>query len=451
MQNILDLSKSPYQRLKLSSILFVLGALSACAFAPLKWTICIFISYIGLYLLADLNCFWFFLGQTLTGCHWLYFSIKNYGKLPEVTAILLTLIATILIALVPTISQRIIRNNFKIILWPIWLFISETIRSYWLFSGFPWLLIGSSQIHSYCWKWLTIIGVHGASLGIAIIIACSIESYKRKNLLLLLPSLIWFICPLFITETWQNTSQQLTFETRTTSGFQEPNTSELSDSNNNIDFILWPEGVMRHTLSIDEIKSLPKNKQHALTIFGGITNSNDKFFNSTIVLYPSGQVSEHQKHHLVAFGEYWPMRKLYNDVFKAPIDLHKALPENKKLIPIKNTFILPIICYDVAFSNWMLPEIIKAGALISIHQMYWFDSKIANAQQLEFAQARSIEFAREQVFLESNTGHVIIKPNGQIINNQNTINIYQGSTPYSLMMLKLKAFMLELGLNNYWN
>lgn len=451
MQNIFDQSKSRSQRLKYNSILFILGIISALAFAPFKWILCIFIGYSGLYILSAYNSFWFFLAQTMLSCHWIFFSIANYGKLPVLPAIFLTVIACCLISIIPAILQGICRNKYKLLFWPMWIVVSELIRSYFLFSGFPWLLLGTSLVHSYAWVWLSIVGVHGASLILATVIACCIESIKYSKLLII-PGIIWAIAPILISGNWTvRQNKPLTFLTKKSQSTREPEIQQLLGSRNNVDFVLWPEGVIHHNINKSEIISAKSKQSKALVIFGGITEHNNNFFNSAIALYPNGKMSEHHKYHLVAFGEYWPMRNLYKNIFHAPIDLARASAKNSKLIPIKNTFILPIICYDVAFSSWMMPEIIQAGILISMHQMRWFNSNFAYEQQLEFAQARSIEYGRAQVFLESNTGHALIQPNGKVVFGVNSIDVYSGLTPYSALLLLLDDIVLKLGLKSIGN
>ncbi len=443
MQDTLNQSKSSYQRLRSNSLLLLLGGISTLGFAPFKlYPITIF-AYAILYNSSNKNSFWFFLGQAIFGCYWLFFSIKNYGMLPLIPALSITAIALTLIAAIPALMGRMVRNKYKMWLWPIWLTSSEIIRSYFLFSGFPWLLLSYTQIHSPWHGWLAIIGVHGTSLLLSFVIASFMEVFKRGKIFLI-PSIIWLISIFVLPSNWtQAEVVKLHFQAKHSKNHYEPFLTDLSQSTNPVDFVLWPEGVIHHTLSEYEQDILKKFSRQHLTIFGGLSQANSKLYNSTIALHANGSISTHKKYNLVAFGEYWPLKSIYEKFYTVPNNLSPANNDNQKLIPIKNTFILPIICYDIAFAGWLLPDIIQAGLLVSIHQMRWFNSRLAVSQQLELAQARSIEFGRPQIFLEPSFGHIIIQPNGELAKN-NFITAYKGRTPYASLLLYLQKISGKL-------
>ena len=432
MLNILDLSKSRCQ-LQSNTLLFIAGCLSALGFAPFKLYLVTFFAYGYLYCQSDRNCFWFFLGQTIFACHWLFFSIKNYGMLPSLQAIIITLFACAMIATLPALSLRFVRRK-KLLLWPLWLTACEFIRSYWLFSGFPWLLLSYSQIDAPGAVWFPIIGVHGTSLVLAYVIAYTTHAAIENSKLHFIPGLLFIISCLLLPKNWTKPNGiELSFATKPTSLV---NIYDIASETPAVDFVLWPEGALHHILNNYEHNLLQNTQHKSLIIFGGLSQQHGKIFNSALAVSSSGKISHHDKYNLVAFGEYWPLKKLYAQIFNTPEDFSSALTNNNKLIAIKNTFILPIICYDIAFSKWMLPEVVKSGLFVSIHQMRWFASNFATMQQLEFAKARSLEFGRAQVFLEPKLGHIVINPDGSS-SRKNKIHVYQGITPYTKLLLYL--------------
>ena len=417
MQKTLNRLKLPYlNKLSSNSYYFSLGVISTLGFAPYKILPLTLVAYAGLYICNNKNTFrqsfCFFIGQALFGCAWLYNSISNYGHLGQGVSFVLTIIAAVLIALIPSGTSWMARN-YRVIAWPLWITISEIIRSYFLFSGFPWLLLSYSQIHSPWYKLITIFGVHGTSFIVAFIIACWCEWLQQKRGIFLVAISAW-ILSCFITTQKNKPMRTIKFASHKPETFFEISADNLTHGDNKVAFNIWPEGVIHHILNEKDKTALKKVK--VLTIFGGITEENGKIFNSTIAAYPNGKITSHEKYNLVAFGEYWPMRKLFEKVYKIPFfDMSPAEAKNKKLIQLDSrTYILPIMCYDIGFSNWMKPEIKKAAFLVSLHQMRWFASKKALAQQIELAQARSIESQKSQIFVEQSIGHIVISPDGSI-------------------------------------
>ena len=425
-------------------ILLFAGACSVLGFAPFALMPITLLSYSILYMLPKANCFSFFFAQAVAGCYWLFFSIKNYGSLPFIPALLITTLALILIASIPTLLKFVLKPNDRPIRFALWITLSEIIRSKYLFSGFPWLLLGHTQLHNFSFKWVPVIGVFGCSSFIALMLACTINSFRKRQRWLLMPLGLWLLGCVFLPSTWTRpSSKQIKFIAKTASAWQEPKLVDLTHSDTKVDLVIWPEGLMRHLLSASELEKLAQDNQAHLTIFGGITQNQQQLFNSTIAIHADATISMHQKYNLVAFGEYWPGKGLYNKIFSTPSDLSPAQIGNQKLIRLHDTFILPIICYDIAFNNWLMPEVVNAGFFVSMHQMHWFDSALATAEQLEFAKARTLEFGRPQVFIEPDYGHVVIKPNGKI-NKDNIITPYTGLTPFARMLLYFNKINAKL-------
>lgn len=418
MPEILNQLKSYCQnKLLKNSFLFVIGACSILGFAPYKLFVISFICYAGLYLVNESmrfsGTFCFFAGQTIFGCYWLYNSIVNFGMLPKLTGAVLTLIAIAIIAFIPA-ALGLIAKKFRAVSWPVWLWLSEVIRSSYLFSGFPWLLLGYTQIHTPWYKYIFYLGVHGTTLLTALVITCLCEAVKRQKFILCLPIIAWALTGFYLGKIPKKApTQKYCFQTHRSNPNFEVTANALSHASKNIDISIWPEGVMRHPLTKNEISILKKTK--VLTIFGGITKKDSKIFNSTIAVYPGGKITQHEKYNIVAFGEYLPLRKIINKVYDAPFsDLTPASSDNNKLIKFKQANIMPIMCYDIGFSNWMKPEVQRADFLISLHQMHWFSSRQALAQQIEMAQARSIETAKPQIFIEPSLGHILIGSKGRL-------------------------------------
>ena len=181
-------------------IAFVLGSVSATAFAPLYFPLAIF-AFSGWFLVANHCqsnresffvgwCFGF--GQFVFGLYWISISLfvdisKFFWLLPFalflIPAVLAIYIALTLL-LVNYIAKKLAIKDWRkiLLLAVIWVFF-EYLRSI-LFTGFPWNLLGYSFLFSLpLSQFASIVGVYGLSL-LAIICYCSpallIKIHKHK-------------------------------------------------------------------------------------------------------------------------------------------------------------------------------------------------------------------------------------------------------------------------------
>ena len=113
---------------------------------------------------------WFGVGLFLTGVSWVYVSLHNFGAMPAPLAALATLLFCAFLALFPAlVGYGYVRlpasAAVKLILWlPALWTLSEWIRG-WIFTGFPWLAIGYSQVPSSPLAgYAPILGVYGLTL-----------------------------------------------------------------------------------------------------------------------------------------------------------------------------------------------------------------------------------------------------------------------------------------------
>lgn len=138
---------------------FVAGAFLPLAFAPLEWWwlsfLCLSLWFYTLYKSSTSKestiCGLLFgLGQFGVGTSWVYISIYSFGNASWWLAALITTTFITILALFPAIQayclRRFFNDSFTVFLMalPPSMVLMEWGRSY-LFTGFPWLLIGHSQ------------------------------------------------------------------------------------------------------------------------------------------------------------------------------------------------------------------------------------------------------------------------------------------------------------------
>ena len=104
----------------------------------------------------------FGLGFFLAGLYWIYISLNIYGQMPSFLAALSTFLFCLFLSFffIPLCS---LKYRFSILFLPALFTIIEWIRSF-IFTGFPWLSYGYSQIYdSPLSGYFPIIGVHGVT------------------------------------------------------------------------------------------------------------------------------------------------------------------------------------------------------------------------------------------------------------------------------------------------
>ena len=127
--------------------------------------------------------FSFGLGWFGAGISWVHVSIADFGGIPLVASIGLMLLLSAYLAIYPALVSHFIKKYFVSAYWPlalpfIWL-LFESLRA-WLFTGFPWLSLGYSQLHSPLAGWFPVIGEFGVS-ALVILLSTSLGLYLTKT------------------------------------------------------------------------------------------------------------------------------------------------------------------------------------------------------------------------------------------------------------------------------
>lgn len=156
-----------------AALCFVAGVLTPFAFAPYH---CAVIAVLGLAFFfsalpgtppkkAGLLGYCFGLGMFGHGVSWLHVSINLFGGVPLIAAVGITLVLITFLALYPAVFAYLHRRFFAadavimlLTLPALWV-LSEWCRG-WLFTGFPWLSIGYSQLDTAIAAVAPVAGIH---------------------------------------------------------------------------------------------------------------------------------------------------------------------------------------------------------------------------------------------------------------------------------------------------
>jgi len=393
--------------------------------------------------------FLFGLGLFGAGVYWVYTSIHIFGDVPITLAVIITMGMIAILSAYPALVGYLLNRYFPInqsskllCAFPaIWV-CSEWVRS-WLFTGFPWLFLGYSQTNSPLKGFAPLLSVYGVSLALAMssgLIVNAVIQYKRQayrvfffNLLALV--LIWLAGGLLSLIHWTRpegkpisvalvqgnipqslkwSSENLQLTLSRYSALSEPYWKKDT-------IIIWPEAAIPLPLQdaqefINKMDEKAKKSGAALLLGIPIGKTDETgYFNAVISLGAQNKV--YLKRHLVPFGEYTPLSNLFSGALQfMDIPMSNMLPGklNQEPIVIGNIKILTSICYEIAF-----PELTRSfdksiNLLLVVTNDAWFGVSNAQAQHLQMAAMRAIEFGKPVLFVSNDGITAVINPYGQI-------------------------------------
>ncbi len=345
----------------------------------------------------------------------------------------------------------------------IWVLL-EYIRSY-LFTGFPWALLGYSQyLNLAVIQIADITGVWGVSFlvmlinvaiwrffsGFRVPLACARGrqgSGFRERFFYLLPSLVLLLCvliygfykmnlyavpctlsPIKISVIQGNISQELKWDPAARQMIMDKyldlSRQAVKDKPN---LIIWPEAAIPVVLEdepryYEEVANLAREIRRPL-LMGAVRFQDGLYYNTAILISEQGKLlNRYSKLHLVPFGEYIPLRKLFPFLETVvPIGDFTAGKEYTVFnlftlhSPLSTKFSV-LICFEDLFPE-LSRNFVKRGAefLVNITNDAWFGKTSSPYQHLSASVFRAVENRRSLV-RAANTGvSGFIAPSGRIL------------------------------------
>lgn len=327
------------------------------------------------------------------------------------------------------------------IIWIITLAGAEMLRSY-VFTGFPWALIGYVWANSAMAQYAAFVGPHGLSI-IALACAVAITQIANPARAKTIVSIVVFAA-LMATGTWISTPRTTTKNAPIVRLIQ-PNAPQHQKwdpahistffqrqlkytsappmiPRRTPDVIIWPETSIPWLLKNAEMPlTLISDAAGAAQVVVGVQRYDGlKLYNSMIVLGADGtQEALYDKHHLVPFGEYLPFGN-----FLAQFGLHGLAsdeghgysagpgPRTIPIGPLGN--VIPLICYEAVFPQDVNGAAIAPDMLLQITNDAWFGGFSGPHQHLQQARMRAIEQGAPMIRV-ANTGiSAVIDPYGRI-------------------------------------
>ena len=322
--------------------------------------------------------------------------------------------------------------------------IFEWIRS-WLFSGFPWNLVGSVwTAHLSILQTASFCGVYGLTLLSIIWFCIPVLIIKKKYKFALFSSVLFLLSLGFgnlrlyeanheyewgveLRLIQPNIPQTLKWNAdEAEENFMKHVKLSKNSGFEKISHVLWSETAVPYPLDInDEIRAMTMMavKQDTSLITGGLRVADEErrqLANSIFVLNDLGQIiNTYDKSHLVPFGEYIPLRGIL------PFDKIVPISSDFKAGPGPQTIRIPnappagmLVCYEIIFPGQVVNKNQhRPSWLINVTNDAWYGISAGPYQHLAAAQMRAVEEGLPVVRVAGTGISAVINPWGEIINS----------------------------------
>jgi apolipoprotein N-acyltransferase len=439
--------------LRMAALAAASGALLAAAFPTVNLPFLVWVSLVPLLLAVNGQTvktgFWlggitglvFFAGTVF----WVENSVHFYGGIPLVPASLITLSLCAYLALYPALFGagigflRSSRPALLILAAPALWTALELARTY-VFSGFPWSLLGYSQYRTLPLVQIAdVTGVYGVSFLIVLVNTALAEFIidKKRYAGLAVAALITSLVlgyglmrlgepegpgAITISVVQGNIEQDKkwdpAYQAGTISVYERLTREALKERPS---LVVWPEtatpfyftGLNPKDRALTEKLAAFVKKTNVPLLFGSPTYEIRQprsvvLHNSAFLLSGEGQVlASYHKLHLVPFGEYVPLKDLLffiEKMVQAIGDFEAGTEYTVMSVPKQTVKVGTLICYEIIFPD-LVRKFVQRGAnvITTITNDAWFGKSAAPYQHFSMAVFRAVE-NRVPVARAANTG-----------------------------------------------
>jgi len=430
--------------------------------------------------------FLFGAGQFGVGVSWVYVAIHDFGYTGVPLAVLLTALLVSILAAYPALlgfaAARFLRGPEWLrlaLLFPAGWMLSEWLRG-WLFTGFPWLNLGYSQIDAPLRGLAPLIGVYGVTLAVAIssglvLVALRATRWRTRAIPFIALLLLWLGSwgatrfewsqplgePFRVALVQGNVPQDTKWRPELVQYTQDLY-ADLTRRHWDNRLIVWPEAAITawyHEVADGYLAGLQREAQsHGAGILLGIPvrePGTRRYFNSLVSL--DEKTGMYHKRHLVPFGDYVPLQEWLRGLirfFDLPMSGFSPGPAKQRLLEASGLLIAPAICYEDAFGEEWIDGLPEAELLVNATNNAWYGDSFAPHQHLEISRMRALETGRWLLRATTNGVSAIIDPQGKIRGRSpqfvthvltGEVQARQGATPY-VQAGNLPVLLIAVGL-----
>lgn len=434
--------------------------------------------------------FWFGMGLFSAGVTWIYVSLHDFGAMPMPIAVVALIILCGYLSLFPALGCWLLAKLRPAapLLWAslaaaLWM-LCEWLRGT-LFTGFPWLAIGYTQVpDSPLAGFAPIVGVYGISIIVifsAALLALWVEKGVKQWRYGLTVLLIGFVGyglqwidwvtpegePVTVSLLQGNIAQDLKWREDYIENSLEIYAKLILESDSRL--IVTPEISIPLFSDTVPLAYLMHLTEHAKNNHGDVLiglaerdhDDGDAYYNTMFSLGTAPGQS-YRKHHLVPFGEFIPFKPIFGwviQVLQIPLTDFSRGKLDQQPMELSGQRVAINICYEDVFGEEIISQLPQATMLVNVSNDAWFGRSIGPQQHLQISQMRALETGR-YMLRATNTGvTAIIDERGRVLD---TIEIFTtaalhglaqgftGATPYvrtgNYPMLGLAALLVGIGL-----
>ncbi len=383
-------------------------------------------------------------GWLLAGTWWLFISLHRYGELPAWMAVAavfaLCALLSIYLALAMAAFARFRCEQAgadALLFASVWM-LAELARAI-IFTGFPWVATGYSQVDAplaALAPWVGVYGVGFVVAGLSSWVAFALVNARFKPLGIAWPVGVTAVVMAFSLLTSFNFTKPTTTLSLTLIQGNIPQEEKFAAERQGAaltwhldtllasksDLVIAPETaipVLPEQLPPGLWKDISQHfkvqKTHALV---GVPMGNDDvgYTNSAVGFGPKAgpnlgsAVSDYRydKHHLVPFGEFIPTGfKWFTRMMNIPLGDFNRGPVTAPSFNVKAERVAPNICYEDLFGEDLAARFVDAATaptlFANISNIGWFGDSIAIPQHLNLSRMRALEF-QVPMLRATNTG-----------------------------------------------
>ncbi|MEO8975723.1 MAG: apolipoprotein N-acyltransferase, partial [Casimicrobiaceae bacterium] len=376
--------------------------------------------------------FAFGLGLFGAGASWVYIALETFGGMPTVVALAGTGIFVAYLALWPALAGWVAVRTTQ----PGTLARASAMAATWascewlrgiVFTGFPWLSLGSSQLPGSALAGFAPIG---GTLLVSLAVTCcaaltalaidAISRGARKRALtaggaiaalFVVGALLWRIdftqpagAPIKVSLIQGNVAQQEKFDPAYRDQIFQLYALLAEQSLGRL--IVFPESalpVFAHEVPQEIFERIGRvaYARNGDALIGLFTLSApqkpgaDPGIHNSVITVGTAHSQIYQKHHLVPFGETIPLKPLFgwliNDVLDIPLSDQDAGPANAAPLEVAGQKVAVDICYEDAYGAELRRGARDATLLVNVTNDAWYGHSIAAWQHNQIAAMRALE------------------------------------------------------------
>jgi apolipoprotein N-acyltransferase len=407
--------------------------------------------------------FTFGAGLFLVGVSWVYVSLHDFGMMPAPLAAAATLLFCLGLALVPAAvgyaqARLPVTEPLRLLLVvPALWTLGEWFRG-WIFTGFPWLSLGYSQVDGPFAGLAPVLGVFGVSFAAAAAAGALVLLARGRRLVAVgvlaalagagtaLRGIEWTSPrgePLAVALLQGNIPQEMKFVPGRFAATLETYARLAERSQARL--VVLPETAIPRFLHevdpayLDRLERLARSRDGDVLTGVPVLEGGRRYYNAVVSL-GTAPSQAYAKSHLVPFGEFVPPGFGWIvAVLRIPLSDFARGGAAQAPLRVAGQRVAVNICYEDAFGEEIIRQLPEATLLVNVSNVAWFGDSLAPAQHLRISRMRSIETGRTML-RATNTGvTAIVDPRGAVVGRlpsftegvlEGRVQGYAGTTPY---------------------